>query len=244
VDSHFIHFHLFNVQVINRVGWDGAIKPPDANELSWKDTVRMNPLEDIVVAFRAATQNLPWQIPNSKRFMDVTQVAGSSAQFTNVDPANQPAVVTNTSINFGWEYVWHCHILGHEENDMMRAMVLAVPPVAPSTPAAVRIGSGVGQSIRVTWTDNSLNETGFTVQRATAVGGPWTNVGTAPAGTGVGSIVTFNNTSVARFVTYYYRVIANNVVGYTQAYAPPTVGYPHPSADAAPTAASNGVTTN
>jgi len=33
VDTHFIHFHLFNVQVINRVGWDGAVKPPDPNEL-------------------------------------------------------------------------------------------------------------------------------------------------------------------------------------------------------------------
>ncbi len=30
--------------------------------------------------------------------------------------------------NFGWEYVWHCHILSHEENDMMRAMGFAVPP--------------------------------------------------------------------------------------------------------------------
>ena len=30
VDTHFIHFHLFNVQVINRVGWDGSIRPPDA----------------------------------------------------------------------------------------------------------------------------------------------------------------------------------------------------------------------
>ena len=59
VDTHFIHFHLFNVQVINRVGWDGAIKPPDANELGWKDTVRMNPLEDIIVALRPMKQNLP-----------------------------------------------------------------------------------------------------------------------------------------------------------------------------------------
>ena len=33
VDTHPIHFHLFNVQVINRVGWDGAIKPPDPT--SW-----------------------------------------------------------------------------------------------------------------------------------------------------------------------------------------------------------------
>ena len=28
VDSHAIHFHLFNVQLINRVGWDGAVRPP------------------------------------------------------------------------------------------------------------------------------------------------------------------------------------------------------------------------
>ena len=47
VDTHAIHFHLFNVQLINRVGWDGAIRPPDPNELGWKETVRMNPLEDV-----------------------------------------------------------------------------------------------------------------------------------------------------------------------------------------------------
>ena len=29
VDSHPVHFHLFNVQVINRVGWDGAIRVPE-----------------------------------------------------------------------------------------------------------------------------------------------------------------------------------------------------------------------
>ncbi|MEI9476036.1 MAG: hypothetical protein WCO26_05635, partial [Deltaproteobacteria bacterium] len=130
VDTHFIHFHLFTVQVINRVGWDGAIKPPDSNELGFKDTVRMNPLEDIIVALRPFKQTLPWPVPNSMRVMDTTKPAGytSTITFTNVDPTNQPATVTNSVINFGWEYVWHCHILGHEENDMMRAMVLAVAP--------------------------------------------------------------------------------------------------------------------
>ena len=48
VDTHAIHFHLFNVQLINRVGWDGAIRPPDPNELGWKETVRMNPLDAVV----------------------------------------------------------------------------------------------------------------------------------------------------------------------------------------------------
>ena len=40
--------------------------------------------------------------------------------------------VTNQLANFGWEYVWHCHLLGHEENDMMRALAIAAPPEKPS----------------------------------------------------------------------------------------------------------------
>ena len=36
VDTHAIHWHMFNVQLINRVGWDVMVKPPDPNELGWK----------------------------------------------------------------------------------------------------------------------------------------------------------------------------------------------------------------
>src|SRR5664279_142388 len=61
------------------------------------------------------------------------------------------------------EYVWHCHILGHEENDMMRPIVFKVPPEAPSNLVATANGS----SVNLTWTDNSASETGFTLQRAT-----------------------------------------------------------------------------
>ena len=168
VDTHFIHFHLFTVQVINRVGWDGAIKPPDPNELSFKDTVRMNPLEDIIVALRPIKQrNLPWPLPDSIRPMDVTAPTFSTAGFTNIDPANNPIVpnVTNSLTNFGWEYVWHCHILGHEENDMMRAMVLQVPPLAPANLTA-NLAVLPATGVNLAWMDNSASESGFTVQRA------------------------------------------------------------------------------
>jgi len=37
--------------------------------------------------------------------------------------------------NFGWEYVWHCHILGHEENDFMRPVVFNYTALTPSAPA-------------------------------------------------------------------------------------------------------------
>ena len=139
VDTHAIHFHMFNVQVLNRVGWDGAVKPPEANEIGWKDTVRMNPLEDIVVAFRPIIPVVPFQVPNSIRALDVTQPLGSSmGPYSAVDPAGQPSAIVNKLINFGWEYVWHCHLLGHEENDMMRPMMVAVAPTPPTTLTATR----------------------------------------------------------------------------------------------------------
>ena len=52
VDTHPIHFHLYDVQVVNRVTWDNIIIPTEPAELGWKDTVRISPLEDTIVALR------------------------------------------------------------------------------------------------------------------------------------------------------------------------------------------------
>ena len=40
-----------------------------------------------------------------------------------IPPANgagEPVDIVNHYVNFGAEYVYHCHILCHEEDDMMR----------------------------------------------------------------------------------------------------------------------------
>jgi hypothetical protein len=226
VDTHPLHWHMFNVQLINRVGWDGAIRGPDANEVGWKETIRNNPLEDCIIAIRPIKPNLPWDLPNSIRPLDPTAPIGSTMKFTSVDPSNQPAPVTNALVNFGWEYVWHCHILGHEENDMMRPMSYAVAPNAPSNLASPSLG-------RLTWRDNSLNETGFTIQRAASSAGPWSTVATLPAGTGTGSTRSYTNAFLVR-TGFFFRVVANNLVGYTQTYAAPAIGYPTMSADSPP----------
>jgi FtsP/CotA-like multicopper oxidase with cupredoxin domain len=181
VDTHAVHFHLFNVQVVNRVGWDGSIRRPDANELGWKETVRMNPLEDIIVAMRPTTPKLPFGLPDSYRLLDVTSAPGTTGQFTNIDANGNPLVVTNAVANFGWEYVWHCHLLGHEENDMMRPMVFNTLRALPHTPTGVRY-SKTGGIVTLTWTDgtpfnyatglplttlgNPANEIGFRFERA------------------------------------------------------------------------------
>jgi FtsP/CotA-like multicopper oxidase with cupredoxin domain len=227
VDTHAIHFHMFNVQVVNRVGWDGAIRPPDPNELGFKDTVRMNPLEDIIVALRPIQlQNVPFKIPNSVHLLAPALPAGATTSatgaplFNNVDPQGNPVTITNQPVNFGWEYVWHCHILGHEENDMMRQVAVAVPPEAPSNLVATVTGNGTNRRVVLTWVDNSLTANGFTIQRA---GDPAFTTGLVIFK--VGQVLTFTDPNAYSGQTFYYRVYANNTVGST------VPGYPTLTAD-------------
>ncbi len=213
VDTHPIHFHLFDVQMLNRVGWDGIIRKPDATELGWKDTVRISPLEDTIVALRPVIPVTPFDaaIPASMRPLNPAMPTGSTLMFTNMDKDGNPTVpIVNEWTNFGWEYVWHCHILSHEEMDMMRPISVSVPPVAPVITGAVYSGTP-SPRITVTWADNSRNETGFTLRRAVSSLGPWTTVANnlAPDTTSYVDIL-----GTARR-PLYYQVFATNTVGYS-----------------------------
>jgi FtsP/CotA-like multicopper oxidase with cupredoxin domain len=210
VDTHPIHVHLFDVQVINRVGWDGIIRPPDANELGWKDTLRISPLEDTIVALRPVIPVFPFDLPNSVRpinpMMPLTG-PGSLMGFNSMDANGDPTdPIVNELTNFGWEYVWHCHILSHEEMDMMRPISVADPPNAPTDLITTTLT--VTDSVQLDWADNSLNETSFVVQRATDVLGPWTDLASLPTGT-----IVYTDTAIP-VGQYFYQVIASNKVGY------------------------------
>jgi hypothetical protein len=187
----------------------------------------MNPLEDVIIAVRPIIPNVPFELPNSIRPLDPTMPLGSTMGYMNVDPTNQPARVTNQLVNFGWEYLWHCHLLGHEENIMMRPMGVAVAPKAPINLAGIYGKSGVS----LTWGDQSSNETGFLIERGSSLTGPWTTIGTAAADTRV-----FLDKTVNKNRTYFYRVTAINTVGYTQTYTLPTNGYPTITEKSSPSA--------
>ncbi len=168
VDTHPIHFHLYDVQVLNRVAWDNIITPTDKTELGWKDTVRMNPLQDIIVALRPIIPEVPWELPNSIRPLNPMMPLGDTSMFNNFDVQGNPtAPIANALVNFGWEYVYHCHILSHEEMDMMRPVILALPPLKPDGLDRVVLGVGADRHAHVTWNDNSITETAFLVQRST-----------------------------------------------------------------------------
>jgi len=79
-DGHPIHIHQIQFQVVNRQPFDnGAVRPPEAGEHGFKDTVVALPKE-------------------------ITRV--------------------RTRFDIPGRYVWHCHIIDHEDNGMMRPLVV------------------------------------------------------------------------------------------------------------------------
>jgi spore coat protein A len=112
-DTHPIHFHLVNAQVLSRRAFDTVAyantppgipavptyypnmpaRGPEAIELGWKETVKMHPGEVTTVIMKFDLAKVPFTVPPSPR-------------------------------TGGNEYVWHCHILEHEEHDMMRTLVV------------------------------------------------------------------------------------------------------------------------
>jgi hypothetical protein len=249
VDTHPIHWHLYDVQLINRVGWDGIIRKPDPTELGWKDTVRISPLEDTIVALRPIIPQLPedWNgLPNSIRLLDPSLPDGHYLHHANTtqqeamgmpifafNPDGEPVDIINHYVNFGWEYVFHCHILSHEEMDMMHAQVVGIAPAAPTDVSWVEGFTGNNARNRryfndVSWMDNSKNETAFVIERRLTGSVDWTVIATVPSdrltvGPGTG-LRTYRDSYGVRgepAVPYEYQVYAINVVGDTWDYSNP-----------------------
>jgi spore coat protein A len=84
----------------------GMPQLPLLHEQGWKDTTVMYPGQVTRIAVRWAPQDLP------------NTTAPADAYF-DFDPS-------------GSDYVWHCHILDHEDNEMMRPTKVTVNTNAPS----------------------------------------------------------------------------------------------------------------
>jgi len=106
--------------------------------------------------------------------------------------------------------VWHCHLLGHEENDMMRPMIFHVSPAAPSSLVA---SAAAGPGVDLAWTDNATTPaaTNFVVQRADDSAFTTGIVDTSIAE----PATSWHDASAASGHTYHYRVRAENTISYS-----------------------------
>ena len=78
---------------------------------------------------------------------------------------------------------------------------------APADPTNLTAVAQAGPQVLLTFTDNAINETGFTIQRAVN-GGAWALLTTRPARVATGN-VTYTDTAVTAGNTYAYRVRAD-----------------------------------
>jgi FtsP/CotA-like multicopper oxidase with cupredoxin domain len=144
VDAHPMHLHLVQFRVVSRQKFDtqgfmaavglpgnpqaglpltpvdvgpyllGAPRGPDAWENGWKDTAKSFPGEVLVIEATwdgrwrdaAPAPGTPWLDP----------VTGRQITDLNGNPVAPPYFEAVTS----GPYVWHCHIVDHEDNEMMR----------------------------------------------------------------------------------------------------------------------------
>lgn len=61
----------------------------------------------------------------------------------------------------------------------------------------------------LTWADNSANETGFVIKRASSDAGPWTDLGTVAA-----NVTTYTDVIGNTNQPFFYQVTGVNTVGY------------------------------
>lgn len=146
---HQIHIHLIEFQVLNRqpinadayrAQWHlinghmpvtrpivvdptpyftGPAVPPAPYETGWKDTFQAFPSTVNRIVVRWAPQDSTTDTPGTNQFP--------------IDPTSFPDNVK------GPGYVWHCHIVGHEDHDMLRQLALVNPWAAGTAYVAENI---------------------------------------------------------------------------------------------------------
>lgn len=124
VDAHPIHLHFTQFQVLNRQKFDSAgyaaahygPQPLAPNTGSF-------PPPPVAAFLRGAPKAPP---ANEQGWKDtVIAMPGEVTRIVVPFGANAAGSVTAFQASFTGPYVWHCHILEHEDNDMMQRYVIA-----------------------------------------------------------------------------------------------------------------------
>jgi spore coat protein A len=96
----------------------GPANPPQPNEAGWKDTVITYPGQVTRFVVRWAPDSMPINTPAAQLHF----------------PFDPSATDPGSGLAYQYNYVWHCHIIDHEDNEMMRPDVVQLNPAAPLPP--------------------------------------------------------------------------------------------------------------
>ncbi len=115
---------------------------------------------------------------------------------------------SNTGLTAGLTYVYRVRsasAAGNSAYSNEATVTIQTPPAAPTDLLAAAVS---GTRVDLSWTDNSPDETGFTIERETSAAGTW-----APLATVAADVSAHTDTGLTRGQTYVYRVRAGNASG-------------------------------
>jgi hypothetical protein len=193
----------------------GLAELPDPNERGWKDTFRMNPGEVTRVLVRVAPQ-------------DAEALAAAHVPPLAVGPnlnlfPFEPWTPQGSTDAFGYPggpgYVWHCHIVDHEDNEMMRPMGVLAPAGPTATLIARFEAVLIDGAVQVRWQfSGAANFTTSVIERAPAQVGPWRAIDGTRAADGLATTLT--DRSAVAGANYWYRLLATQPNGTQQTFGP------------------------
>jgi FtsP/CotA-like multicopper oxidase with cupredoxin domain len=123
MNSHPIHLHLVQFQLVERQTIASA-----QYQYEW-DTLNGNlPLKNSTVNVVSLSRYLEGQpvkpAPNEQCWKDTIQADAGSITVIRIRFAPQDGSNYQFDPTVGPGYVWHCHILDHEDNEMMRPLII------------------------------------------------------------------------------------------------------------------------
>jgi len=211
--------YLYRVVAQNTVGYGAEF--PTMTVQSVSDTLGVNPPAaptTLTATLTTGSQiTLSWRDNATNETNFVIQRSTDGVNFSQI--ATAPARNNTGTVNFndttilpGGNYTYRVaavNVAGTSAfSNTSAAVVVPAMPALPTSFTAANGTNGTGNSrtVILTWTANTTNVTGFTIQRATNAAFT-SGLNTVAVGA---NVTTLTQTGLSRNTLYYYRIRANN----------------------------------
>jgi polysaccharide biosynthesis protein PslG len=177
----------------------------DPNFLSYTPTpIRITVVTRRKEASDSAGFNLKYESPAGwKNYGVWYTVTGTNRWYTNTWTINDPQFVSIWGFNFRLD-----SDSTNYSKYYLRQVTVTKTVAPPRGPTGLRGTATSSSQTRLSWTDNAFDETGFTIERKTGLGGTYQTIATPGA-----NMTNYSDSGLKPATPYYYRVRADNAGG-------------------------------